>query len=98
MTAPATTYAANLRIWRGDAGGGGFVDYWVEAEPEEVIGDRNRRRHHLLLRPSRIAAGLARGRRRGLGRRGLERPERAPRRAMRLRPGSPRAPSTLLVE
>src|SRR5436305_13547653 len=33
------TYAANLRIWRGEPNGGDFVDYWVEAEPEEVVLD-----------------------------------------------------------
>src|SRR2546423_8585167 len=38
MAAPST-YAANLRVWRGDASGGRFVDYWVEAEPEEVVLD-----------------------------------------------------------
>jgi succinate dehydrogenase / fumarate reductase iron-sulfur subunit len=38
-TTSSTTYAANLRIWRGDAAGGDFVGYWVEAEPEEVVLD-----------------------------------------------------------
>jgi succinate dehydrogenase / fumarate reductase iron-sulfur subunit len=38
-TATAAAYAANLRIWRGDANGGDFVSYWVEAEPEEVVLD-----------------------------------------------------------
>src|SRR6059058_5129356 len=38
-TSSSTAYAANLRIWRGDANGGEFVSYWVEAEPEEVVLD-----------------------------------------------------------
>src|SRR3954465_6873165 len=38
-TTSSTAYAANLRIWRGDANGGEFVNYWVEAEPEEVVLD-----------------------------------------------------------
>ena len=38
-SSPTATYAANLRIWRGDANGGEFVNYWVEAEPEEVVLD-----------------------------------------------------------